>query len=355
MSNASAHNHGIRSRHRNNDPAKRIHLEEVDIPISLVVDIPTHDDDVLVSRSDSSSNENMSVRADSTNSTITIPNTNTTSTNSSSSSSSSLPLPPLTPITTPSKPIPMPLDLSISNSLTNGCMIYLTTLLSTEEFIYDCLPFSLLLTTSTSYSTLLSNSIQLNNFTNINNLISYTSNNNNSERCENYIKIIEDNLNSNKNCGIDLNQNKNQVIKQTKNSLGNYKLIKKISNLINEETGIYCYLENVKSKRPDDAYLWNLPSGIPLPDKSIPTCSSCSRSILNTYSEFTSTTPTLNSTLVKQAMSRVNDACGASFVNLSAVALSNTSTRSASVNSLFLCPLGWFLGVLLSVFSLIWI
>ncbi|WWC62094.1 uncharacterized protein I303_104684 [Kwoniella dejecticola CBS 10117] len=350
-SNASAHAHGIRSRHRSNDPAKRIHLDEIqsDIPPPPVADIstPQHDietdsiSDVIYARADSSNSSTSSI----TNSSAA----NSMSSSLSSSSSSSLPLPPSPAVTTLPKPIPKPLDLSISTSLSSSCMVYLTTLLSTQEFISDCLPFSLLLTTSTSYSSLLSSSIQSGNFTTINNLISYTSSpgaedgGDGSGKCEEYMNTVESALTSNKNCGTDLS-NKNQVVKQTKNSLGNYKLIKEVSALVDEDTGVYCYLQAVRSKRPDDAYLWNLPSGIPMPDKSVPTCSSCSRSLLNTYSEYTSTTPTLNATLVKQAINRVNDACGASFVNLSAVALSSSSVRSVHSSMLFNDLYGWFLG-----------
>ncbi|WRT66470.1 uncharacterized protein IL334_003429 [Kwoniella shivajii] len=345
MSNAAAHGHGIRPKRRINDPAKRnlLPLEEDSI-------IPQSS-----SSSSSSSSASTSLPSPTHSSLLSInettpihiiPRANTSYSASTSSSNSMstifviLPKPPSTPISSPPKPIPTPLDLSISKSLSSGCMVYLASLLSTSTFI-SCLPLSLLLTTSSGYSTILQTALSTGNYTTLNNLISYTSNPqfggnaspDGSDQCDDYMQNVMSSLSSKSNCGTDI-ANGNLVAKEAKTGLGNYKLIKQVSTLIDDQSGVYCYLEAVNSKKPDDLYLWGIPSGISLPTKSTPTCSSCSRSLLNTYTAFTSTTPTLNSTLVSTAIKRVNEACGQGFVNLSAVTntTSSSSSRIVSVN-----------------------
>ncbi|OCF60732.1 hypothetical protein L486_00371 [Kwoniella mangroviensis CBS 10435] len=314
ISASSAHEHGMRKRHRLNDPAKRIYIEQNSI-----------------------APQNLYTR------------TNSSSSSSSNLTSTSLPKAPSSEVTTISKPIPKPLDLSISPSnLSGGCLTYLTSLLSSED-LQDCLPLALLLTTSSAYSSLLSSSIQSGNYTKINNLISYTSSSAR-EKCDEYFTSIQSSLSSNKNCGTDLS-NKNQVVKDTDIAIGNYQLIKEASKLTDKETGVYCYIESMAATRPDDAYLWSLPSGIPLPSKSIPTCSSCSKSLLNTYMSFIPDTSTLNSTIVKSAITRVNDACGQGFVNLSAIAVSGTSS-SSMIKSIPPYKSYALSGVILSIFRL---
>ncbi|WVW84023.1 hypothetical protein I302_106051 [Kwoniella bestiolae CBS 10118] len=329
MSSASAHGHGIRSRYRSNDPAKRVYVEKEEVVIPIIS--PTE------SGSGSSSVN--------TNSTSTSKQNLYTRTNSSSSSS--LPKPPSTPPTTLTKPIPKPLDLSISPSaLSTGCLTYLTSLLSSSDF-QDCLPFSLLLSTSSSYSSMVSSAKSTENYDKLNNLISYTSSSA-MDQCDSYFTSISSSLASNKNCGTDL-QNKNQVVKDTKVAIGNYKLLKDLSGLVDEDTGVYCYLQGVRGERPDDAYLWSLGGGIPLPSKSIPTCSKCSKYILNTYMSYVPDTPTLNGTIVKSAINRVNEACGQGFVNLSTIAV--TSSAMSSVERSVMG--GWVVGIVVSLLCLV--
>lgn len=95
-------------------------------------------------------------------------------TKSNGTSVGRLPLPPKTTPLEPPSPAPIPLDLSMSYSLSSACLLYLTTLLTSTNFT-SCLPFSLLLVTSATYSTLVTNSITAGNFTELNSLLAYVS------------------------------------------------------------------------------------------------------------------------------------------------------------------------------------
>ncbi|WVR06953.1 hypothetical protein IAU60_003989 [Kwoniella sp. DSM 27419] len=226
-----------------------------------------------------------------------------------------IPLPPSTPPTRPPRSAPTPFDLSISHALSSGCMIYLASLLSDPTFL-SCLPFSLLLTTSSGYSSLLSSTLTTGNYTSLNNLIAYTSSPQPSaDACTAYMSDVLADSGAKSNCGTDMG--KVPVAKEAKIGIGNYAMMREAEGLVDYSTGRYCYLEALASGRPDDLYLWGLASGISLPPTSTPTCSPCSRVLLNTYTKYIPTTPTLNATSINAAIHRVNTACGQGFVNLS--------------------------------------
>ncbi|WVQ72629.1 hypothetical protein IAR50_002188 [Cryptococcus sp. DSM 104548] len=239
-----------------------------------------------------------------------------------------LPLPPSPVPTSAPSPVPTPLDLSISNAMSSSCMTYLTSLVSSSTFL-SCLPFSLLLTTSSAYATLVSTALSSGDYTQLNELVAYTSSPQPSGSvCESYMSGVMTALKSKSNCASDISSNL-AIVKKTKLGVGNYKVMKEAEALVNEETGAYCYLEAIASEKPDDLYLWGLPGGISLPSSSTPSCSKCSSSLLTTYGTYLSSTSTLNATVINAAVKRVNEACGASFVNYTA-----TNQTSSAVGAL---------------------
>ncbi|KIR33918.1 hypothetical protein I352_04004 [Cryptococcus deuterogattii MMRL2647] len=255
-------------------------------------------------------------------STLLLPRSNSTAISSNatdsdsveSSAGATLPTSPSTVVTTPPSPMPTPLDLSISTSLSSSCMLYLTSLVSSETFLY-CLPFSLLLTTSTAYSSIVAKALASHNYTTLNDLVAYTSSPQPSiDQCETYMYGVMTALTSKSNCASDISKNVPVAVK-TKWGVGNYRVMREAESLVNEDTGVFCYIEAVASKRPDDLYLWGLPGGISLPSSSMPSCTKCSASLLKIYGSYVSNTTTLNSTVINAAVKRVNEACGSSFVN----------------------------------------
>ncbi|ODN94197.1 hypothetical protein L198_05048 [Cryptococcus wingfieldii CBS 7118] len=254
-------------------------------------------------------------RADSTNATATVSTLNST-----------LPLPRSPVPTSAPSPVPTPLDLSISNVMSSSCMTYLTSLVSSSTFM-ACLPFSLLLTTSSAYATLVSTALSSGNYTHLNELVGYTSSPQpSSDTCESYMEGVMTALTSKSNCASDISSNL-AVVKKTKLGVGNYKVMKEAEALVDTDTGSYCYLEAIASEKPDDLYLWGLPGGISLPSSSTPSCSKCSSSLLTTYGSYISSTSTLNSTVINAAVKRLNDACGASFVTFTATNQTSSTER----------------------------
>lgn len=264
-----------------------------------------------------------------------------------------LPLPPKPTPTVPPSPVPTPLDLSISYSLSSSCLLYLTPLLTSAKFT-SCLPFSLLLTTSTTYSDLISTSITKSNFTDLNNLLAYISSPQPAAtQCDAFMFNALSEIGSKVNCASDLStKSANAVATEAKTGIGNYKLMREAATITDPDTGVFCYLEALSSTKPDDLYLWSLAAGIPyvfsapvlslvlmrpvrVPSNSTPTCSKCSALLLGHYSESQSSTSTINGTIVSEAINVVNSACGRTFVNYNAsYSGASTSARFPSIEGL---------------------
>jgi hypothetical protein len=62
-----------------------------------------------------------------------------------------------------------------------------------------------------------------------------------------------------------------------------YSLMYDTACQVDPATNSYCYIEAAQNQNPSDMYLYQLPINIAFPDSATPTCSPCSKDILNTY------------------------------------------------------------------------
>lgn len=53
--------------------------------------------------------------------------------------------------------------------------------------------------------------------------------------------------------------------------------------IVDPVTNAYCYVEAAHNSNPSDLYLYQLPIDIAFPNSATPTCSSCSKDILDMY------------------------------------------------------------------------
>ncbi|TXT08992.1 hypothetical protein VHUM_02466 [Vanrija humicola] len=232
--------------------------------------------------------------------------------------------PPKAPATIPTaapQPVPTPLD-AISYSLSQSCLEYVGTLIAPSSKFMTCLPFSLLLSTSAAYKNQVLTTTRTGNWTFLNELLAYTNSPQPSPgSCDQTFQSILTAYADKANCGNDLSGGP-AVAKQAQTGIGNYAVMRTASGLINPNTGVYCYLEALANVKPDDMYLWMLPSGNIIPATSTPTCSPCSGLLMNHFAAWTANTTSLNSTLISSAVATVNGKCGSSFISTTPVASS---------------------------------
>jgi hypothetical protein len=233
------------------------------------------------------------------------------------------------------------MDLQLSYALSRPCLLHLTALLSSPTFA-SCLPFSLLLTTSTSFASLLA-AAPADGYATLNALLAYVASPQPSgAQCDAFLADAAREMAEKGRCDADLRARVPSAL-EAQSGLGNAGVMRGAAGLRDPDTGAWCYLEAVASSRPDDLYLWALPSGIRsvgygqstlgtggltqrLPSSTRPTCSKCSRLLLSHYAEYAADTPTLNTTTVNAAVAVVNAACGQGFAEFYA-------TGGASVSS----------------------
>ena len=183
------------------------------------------------------------------------------SASSSASMTVPVPLPPSPIPTSPTSPAPTPMDLFLSYSVSNSCLSYITTTIASPTF-NSCLPFSLLLTTSTSYAALVKAAIATGNYATLNNLLAYTSSPlPSADQCLTFLQNSLASLSSKTNCAKDLTDGK-PLAQAFQTGLANYDLMRKASLLRVDDMSPYCYLEAVNAASPDDLYLWSLPAGV---------------------------------------------------------------------------------------------
>lgn len=118
-----------------------------------------------------------------------------------------------------------------------------------------------------------------------------------------------------------------------------YALMRNATELVDDDSGAYCYVDSVSQSTADDLFLWSLYTGqacvpfhgclfsdfwrIPrltfcfcslpvnrLPSTSTPSCSTCSKALLSTYAAQASNGSLALSGVYDAAVQRVNAQCG---------------------------------------------
>lgn len=105
-------------------------------------------------------------------------------------------------------------------------------------------------------------------------------------------------------------------------------------------TNTYCYVNAVHSSNPSDQYFYQLPLGISVPNTSTPSCSSCTKSVMNVYAAAYPESEALQKTYTN-AQKLADDACGNGYAPTVAVSAQSSALSSASSGA------GWFFGILL--------
>jgi len=83
----------------------------------------------------------------------------------------------------------------------------------------------------------------------------------------------------------------NAMAVDTLQGLQAYDLMRTAGCLADQVTNSYCYVEAAHSSDPSDLYFYELPIGIPLPNKTTPSCSSCGKSLMGLYAQAVESAP----------------------------------------------------------------
>jgi hypothetical protein len=127
------------------------------------------------------------------------------------------------------------------------------------------------------------------------------------------------------NCAVDLASN-NVIVSDALNGLLIYSLMRNVGCQSNPSTNVYCYISAAVNANPSDLYYYELPFGIPLPNTTTPSCSSCTKTIMGLYLAAVSgqdpgtTDPYVKAILAKTytpAAQLSDNVCGTGYVQMS--------------------------------------
>ncbi|KAI0301637.1 hypothetical protein B0F90DRAFT_323726 [Multifurca ochricompacta] len=229
---------------------------------------------------------------------------------------------PTIPTSPPVLPTPFPqaFDTTLANNFTTtSCETFLTNMTQSAPF-RQCRPFSFLSQTSTAFLQAQSN------ITALNIDIWGTCNTPvDTDQCvanmgwfTSAILVA---------CSEEKSEN-NQMVLQALAGLKSYSLMRDAACLADQDTSAYCYIEAASSSNPSDLYFYSLPFGIPLPNNTIPTCSSCTKNMMALFAMQVDQIDGLKLTYTAAA-DLASSKCGSSYVH-SQSALSSSSSSSSS-------------------------
>ncbi|KAL8676725.1 MAG: hypothetical protein Q9186_006791, partial [Xanthomendoza sp. 1 TL-2023] len=227
---------------------------------------------------------------------------------SSSSSSSPEPTSIVTATETDSN-LPRPFDSGLGNNYTdNSCRTFMNNFLRNETFV-SCLPFSLLLQNSISFFSVTKT------LATITRTLDTTCRPIDST-CNTLMSSLAVQLRQDNHCGADYRRQQ-PLVTAAYNGLIAYEPLYKAGCARDPDNGIYCFANAItNSSSPADSYPYYLPLGIPLPEGSEPSCTTCLEEMMGVFSEAAgdkTQQPLLQT--YPDAARIINGKCGPGFAN----------------------------------------
>lgn len=120
-------------------------------------------------------------------------------------------------------------------------------------------------------------------------------------------------------CEKDL-ADRNSMALASLTALQAYSVMYDVGCLTDPTTSAYCYVAAARNPTPVDLYYYQLPLGTSLPKRAVPTCSSCTKSVMNIYAEALSGGTNSSSLTGLQktyeaAAQGANQACGGDYAH----------------------------------------
>ncbi|TPX21413.1 hypothetical protein DIZ76_015370 [Coccidioides immitis] len=230
--------------------------------------------------------------------------------------------------TVPDGPLPSAFDTSIGGNAfsTKSCTLFFDDFLGNSTF-NECLPLSLLLTTSTSFFNAAKSVVTLTRVLDASCSVDAV-------KCTELLSHFGREVGSKAACDKDLAA-ENPLVLQARNGFVAYKFVHDATCLKNPDTGSYCLADAVTSEQAADAFIYHLAVGAALPGSTRPQCNKCLQATMEVYSQGAGIGEQPLSLTYKPAAKQINIGCGPGFVSESvrsgAAALSALLSRSLSL------------------------
>lgn len=203
-------------------------------------------------------------------------------------------------------PFPQPFDTTFANNFTtSSCENFFTNMTQSLPF-RQCRPFSFLSQTSSVFLQAQSNLTALNTdvWGTCNTPVD-------ADQCASNMGWFTSNIQDA--CSQE-KSDRNQMVLQALAGLQLYSLMREVACTADPSLSVYCYVEAASSSNPSDMYFYSLPFGTPLPNNTTPTCSTCTKSIMNLFEKAAGSTDGLKQTY-NRAAALTSSQCGSNYLS----------------------------------------
>ncbi|PFH61684.1 hypothetical protein XA68_16567 [Ophiocordyceps unilateralis] len=133
--------------------------------------------------------------------------------------------------------------------------------------------------------------------------------------CADYLAQAAERLRDRAHCRAELDEGQPRVV-QAWRGLRAYRTLYAASCLQDRGSGVYCFATSVSNLTdPSDSYLYFMPLGVALPGASTPSCTRCTRDIMDIYHDAAANRGDLVADKYADAAQRINVVCGPAFAN----------------------------------------
>lgn len=239
-------------------------------------------------------------------------------------------------------PFPQPFDTTLSSNFsTESCLNFYTNMTESAPF-RQCRSFGLLLQSSSEFLQAQGNFSLLNDMVwgTCNTVLEFS-------QCIANMNWFAKSLNSE--CAAELGSG-NVLVSETLTGLLVYSLMRNVGCQSNPSTNVYCYISAAMNTNPSDLYFYQLPFGISLPNNTTPSCSACTKTIMDLYlSAVSGTDPNTTDATVRASLSKTYASASQLSVN---VCGNNYVQTTAAVNGgkhLVNYGFGWTIAVVVII------
>ncbi|KAI1819259.1 hypothetical protein F4861DRAFT_534598 [Xylaria intraflava] len=220
------------------------------------------------------------------------------------------------PPTASTAPLPSPFAGALAANFSDQkCPEFINNLLSNQTF-KACYPISLLLQGSQSFFDAEKSRFDITHVLDVACAA-------NVDTCTSYFSKLASNLTSDGNCGKDYKDG-NALVVQAYEGMQAYKTIYEATCLsdTDDPSSNYCFTNAVtNATTPSNSYLYFLPLNSLLPATAAPSCSACTRQIMQIYQAATADRKAEIANTYQSAATQINAECGNNFTNTSLAAV----------------------------------
>lgn len=201
---------------------------------------------------------------------------------------------------------PFDSSLKTDDMKAKGCPDFFNSFLNNDDFL-DCVPISSLLRTSSAFFEVSRSLVRLTRT--LDEACAAPR-----DHCSDLLSNLAEKIVKKDNCGADVDAKTGLVMSALQGFLA-YDPVRDATCLKNPDTGDYCFADAMtNTTHPEDANVYHMPLGTPLPGGARPTCNDCLQATMRIFANASKEDDQPIAGLYNPGAEQLNIGCGPSFV-----------------------------------------